>query len=57
MYFDGHNHEYNFGFLLGVDGVTGTCRYFNGHVPGSQNDLNNYYSSDLYQEPSSSWFR
>ena len=50
-YYDGHHHEYNFGFFLAVAGVDGSCRYFNGHLPGSRNDLNNYYSSDLYQNP------
>ena len=50
-YYDGHHHVHCFGFLLAVDGIDGCCRYFNGHLPGSQNDLNNYYSSDLYHEP------
>ena len=50
-YYDGHHREYNFGYLLGVDEVTGTCCYFNGHLPGVQNDLNNYYSSSLYTQP------
>ena len=49
-YYDGHHHEYNFGFLLCVDDQ-GVCRYFNGHLPGSQNDINNYYSSDMYHNP------
>ena len=51
QYYDGYKREYNFGYLLGVDGITGECRYFNGHLLGAQNDLNNYYSSGLYNEP------
>ena len=51
LYYDGHHHEYNFGYFLAVDGIDGSCRYFNGHLPGSRNDLNNYYSSDLYHQP------
>ena len=51
LYHDGHNHEHNFGFMLGCDGVEGACRVFNGHCPGSHNDLNIYYNSDLYHNP------
>ena len=29
----------------------GECRLYNGHCPGSLNDLENYYSSDLYANP------
>ena len=49
-YFDGHHHEYNFGYMIVVD-CFGLCRLINGHLPGSANDLNNYYSSDLHQNP------
>ena len=48
-HYDAHKHMHCLGFLLGVDGVDGCCRYFNGHVPGRQNNLNNLYSSDLFQ--------
>ena len=37
---------HNGGGCGGVDGY-GQCRYFNGHIPGSQNDINNYHSSGL----------
>ena len=50
-YYDGHHHMHCFGFLLAVNGVDGCCRIFNGHFPGSQNDLNSLHSSELYDKP------
>ena len=50
MYYDGHNHEYNYGFGIGVD-CDGLARVWSGHCPGSFNDVNIFYGSDLYANP------
>ena len=34
--------------MIEVD-CDGECRLYNGHCPGSLNDLEIYYSSDLYR--------
>ena len=35
---DGYKRECNFGYSLGVDGITVECRCFNGHFSSAQND-------------------
>ena len=47
---DDYKCEYNFGYLLRVDGVTGECRCFNNHHPGAKNDLKKHYSSGLQDD-------
>ena len=47
IYYDGHNHEYNYGYMICVD-CDGEARLYNGHLPGSLNDLELYYDSDLH---------
>ena len=49
LYYDGHKHEYNIGFLCGVD-CDGLVRFVSGHYPGSCNDIEMYYDSDLYRQ-------
>ena len=46
LYYDGYKKEYNYGFLVGVD-CDGWGRIFHGHQPGSLNDLESWYLSDM----------
>ena len=49
-YYDGHKHEYNYGFGVAVD-CDGLARVWSGHCPGSFNDITIYYGSDLAANP------
>lgn len=50
LYYDGYKHHYNYGFLVNVD-CDGLARNIHGHFPGSINDIESYYFSDLYRAP------
>ena len=49
-YYSGYKRQYTYQFLCCVDSK-GICRHWHGHYPGSCNDIESYYYSELYRNP------